>query len=354
MSEVLFQDSTDPVKTDHRDIDQNLALLLGESARQAPPVNSRAGHSQPALWQKVPEVSADNPTYYDRPLLKEPVWKIYVPAYYFIGGAAGAALALGAAAQTRGSEDLSDLVRRAHWVGIIGSSMGGVLLILDLGRPSRFLNMLRVFRPTSPMSVGAWILAITAPAAITAGLFARSHTWLRGVGEAAGYISGVMGLALATYTGVLVAGSAIPVWQESRRTLPLLFGASAVASAGAILDLFDQNERSAAVTRTYTLVGRIAELSAAWVMEAEASRVPRVAKPLREGPSGILWRSAAAFTGASLLISLLPRQTRFRRALSGALALLGSASLRFAVHQAGTQSARDPRAAFHLQRVPRD
>src|SRR4028118_1689221 len=98
------------------------------------------------------------PTYYDLPLLKPPVWTWEVPVYFFVGGAAGAASVLGVAAQfSKGNEEL---VRDARWIALIGVAVSGPLLIPDLGRPERFLNMLRVFKPQSPMSVGVWTLAV--------------------------------------------------------------------------------------------------------------------------------------------------------------------------------------------------
>lgn len=339
-----------PALPDGRDIDPALGTLSGEGSQQIAVrvEKSLATATQP--WNELPQPEPTDPAYYDRPMLKSPVWKLYIPGYYFVGGAAGAALALGAAAQSRNSPALNDLVRRAHWVGIIGSSIGGGLLILDLGRPTRFLNMLRVFRPTSPMNMGAWILAATPPAAITAGLFVRSRTFWRGVGEAAGYISGLLGLGLSTYTGVLVANSAIPVWQESRRVLPLLFGASGITAAGSILSLFDNNPQARGITRNYALAGAVAELVGAFAMEHHASRVPQVGRPLKHGLSGAIWRTAGALTAASILTALIPGQTRATRTIAGVCGALGSLALRFAVHYAGEQSARDPRASFHQQR----
>src|SRR5438270_5344811 len=94
--------------------------------------------------------------YYGLPFLKEPVWTWEVPSYFFVGGAAGAAAVLGAAAQITGAD--RDLVSDARWIAAAGSALSAPLLIGDLGRPGRFLNMLRVFKLQSPMSVGAWTL----------------------------------------------------------------------------------------------------------------------------------------------------------------------------------------------------
>ncbi|MDQ2947537.1 MAG: polysulfide reductase NrfD [Acidobacteriota bacterium] len=289
-------------------------------------------------------------TYYDRPMLKAPVWEIDIPIYYFLGGAAGAALALGAAAQFDGDVRLKKLVQRCHWVGIIGSTTGGILLVRDLGRPERFLNMLRVFRPTSPMNVGAWILSGAAPLAITAGVLNGRKGLLGTVGHVAGYGAGLFGLGLAGYTGVLVANTAIPVHQHSRRILPVLFLASAAASAASILDLVWQDPRASRITFTFGTAGRLAELAAGYVMESNAARLPRVALPLQQGLSGALWKAATVLTAASLVISLIPGNWRSRRRWAGAVGALGSLCVRLGVHYAGAASARDPRASFEPQR----
>lgn len=349
MSTLPVERSTDPVRTDGRDIDKNLAPLIGEAGGQ----KIEPTESAPEVWKQLPEPSPSDPTYYNRPMLKAPVWKLYfIPTYYFVGGAAGASLALGAAAQLDGSRELDRLVRRCHWIGIIGSTVGAGLLIADLGRPSRFLFMLRVFRPTSAMNMGAWILAVAPAAAITAGLFARSgFGLLRIVGEGAGYLSGIFGLALATYTGVLVAESAIPFWQQSRKVLPILFGASAVASAGSIFDLLFEDARACRITRTYGIAGRIVELGASQTLARQVKAVPQVAKPIENGLTSVLWHGSELLTIASLATLLLPRQSRKKRVIAGVLGSLGSLLMRYAVHQCGVRSALDPRAAFHAQRA---
>ena len=128
--------------------------------------------------EAVPEITDTDTTYYDRPMLKQPVWSIHIPIYYFLGGTAGAALTLGAAIQLvspRGRHPLQRLSAICHWTGIIGSTAGAEFLIHDLGRPSRFLYMMRVFRPTSPMNMGVWILSGAAPTAIATGLRVNGH-----------------------------------------------------------------------------------------------------------------------------------------------------------------------------------
>ncbi len=350
MSSTLFTHSVDPVVTDGRDIDPRLAKLSGEASGQVASLIDPHLQKVAQAWEQAPAPIETDPTYYDRPALKAPVWSWEVPLYYYTGGAAGACLVLGAAAQLDRSGELNRMTRRCHWAGIIGSAISGALLINDLGKPSRFLNMLRVFRPTSPMNMGVWILSGAAPTAITAGLFVRRRGFWKFIGESAGFASGLFGLGLATYTGVLVGNTAIPVWQSSRRILPLLFGASAMASAGSLFDLFSDDPRERRITYTFGAIGKIAELTAAIAMEKQASRVPIVGRPLHSGASGFLWKAATVLTAASLITSLLPRSTRRKRIVAGVLGTAGSLALRYAVHTAGAASARYPRATFHSQR----
>ncbi|HUA85447.1 MAG TPA: NrfD/PsrC family molybdoenzyme membrane anchor subunit [Bryobacteraceae bacterium] len=342
----------DWMRTDGRDISPQLGLLEGEGALQETGPQEEHVEKISEDSKKILAPDDADPTYYDRPLLKEPVWEWHVPAYYFVGGAAGAALVMGAAAQFDGSPGLKTFVRRCHAAGILGSMISGGLLIYDLGRPARFHHMLRVFRPTSPMNVGVWILSAVAPSAIMASLFHGRRGLLGAFGEISGIASGLAGLGLATYTGVLVSNTAVPVWQESRRVLPILFGASAMASAGSLFDFLVEDRQARRITYTFGTIGRVAELASSIVMERQAGRVEeRVARPLQRGVSGTLWKTATALTAGSLLLSVLPGKSRKKRIATGILGLAGSLCLRFGTHYAGVASARDARASFRLQRA---
>ncbi|HEY7077194.1 MAG TPA: NrfD/PsrC family molybdoenzyme membrane anchor subunit, partial [Solirubrobacteraceae bacterium] len=163
-----------------------------------------------------------------RPVIKEPVWKPEIPFYFYTGGLGGASAGLAALAELRGN----DLLARRAWLLALGGAVASpALLIADLGVPSRFLNMLRMFKVTSPMSVGSWLLAafgtVTAPAALDAwtGLLPRP------LGTGARAASAVLGLPVSTYTAALIANTAVPVWHEARHLLPPLFAAGAAASA---------------------------------------------------------------------------------------------------------------------------
>jgi formate-dependent nitrite reductase membrane component NrfD len=281
-------------------------------------------------------------TYYQKPVIKEPVWIWTVPLYFYVGGVSGAALVYGAMTRLIGGPVLRPMVRRCHWVGFIGGGIGSALLIADLGRPERFLAMLRVFRWHSPMSIGSWILAITPPCAGAAALFGDPWSSL---------ISGLLGIPLTGYTAVLISNTAVPVWQEARTSLPALFIGSAMTSAAQLLKLLPvklpvQGHRA---VNTFGIAGSIAELAAGWVVEQQVNRVPIVGKPLREGVSGALWQASKVLTVTGLALSIFGR-SRWAWRAGAVLGTAGAISLRFAVFHAGKASAREPRASFHLQR----
>jgi hypothetical protein len=348
-SVVLYKKSGDPVRTDGRDIDSTIARLSGEASGQSAQSDllKRAKATGKSL-----EIPADGPTYYGQPLLKQSVWSIDIPLYYFFGGAAGSTMALAAALQLRRDPELRKLSRHCHWIGITGSTLGAAFLIHDLGRPSRFMNMLRVFRPTSPMNVGAWILSVAAPSAIATGLFIGRRGLAGLIGETTGYISGAFGAALAGYTGVLVANSAIPVWQQARAWMPVLFVASSITSAASVLDIFYESREAQRITYTFGTIGRLAEIAAGYYAGKSCEKLPSVAAPFRSGATGLLWKTSTALAAASLVISALPgKSSRPRRKIAGLVGALGSLALRFAVHYISNASARDPRASFQQQRA---
>jgi formate-dependent nitrite reductase membrane component NrfD len=346
-----YGNSVEPACTDGRDIDLDVGQLIGEAAQQISEGAPDKHEEQLAkVWHGLPEPSTDDPTYYDRPMLQESVWSWAIPLYYYVGGLSGASMTLAAAATLRKDEGLDRFIHRAHLIGFVGTVLSGGLLVYDLGRPERFLNMLRVFRPTSPMNVGAWILSATGGTAFLTVAMRREKGWIGLIGEGFGIISGVFGLGLATYTGVLVANTAIPVWQSSRRSLPVLFGASAMASIGCALDTLGTDESAVPITRIFGIIGRAAELIAGHCMEREAGSTARVARPLTHGMSGRLFTTSKLLTAASLALVLLPRPGKRRAMISGLLGTFGSLLLRFGVESAGKASARDPRASFHQQR----
>ena len=248
-------------------------------------------------------------SYYDVPLLKKPVWTWEVPLYFFVGGAAGAAAVIGVAAQLGGAK--RELVRDARRIAAGGAALSTPLLIADLGRPERFLNMLRVFKPRSPMSVGAWTLAVFGGAS-TAAL----------ISDAAAVASAATGLVMATYTGVLIGATAIPVWKKHADVLPIHFGASALASAASLLELLGHDDKA---------LRKLASLAAA----AETVIGMRIEA---RGGTDITTRIGGMFSGPLPLILRLIGSRRTRTA-AAASQLLGSLITRIAWVEAGKKSA---------------
>jgi len=290
-------------------------------------------------------------TYYGVPLLKEPVWIGAVPLYFWIGGAAGAAATLSSVARLVGGRELLPLARRARLLAAAGDTVGAALLTYDLGRPTRFYNMLRVFNPRSPMSVGSWVLAASGAANTGAALLGRRGGFLGAIGGLFGAVGGLLGMPLSGYTAVLLANTAVPVWNGTRRSLPLLFMASSVATAGSLLSLAAESERERAVADRFALAGKVGELAATVALHREARAAsPRVARPLTRGRSGTLMTAATVLTAASVLASIVPGRSRRRARNAAILGALGSLAMRFAIHHAGKASSRDPEAAVGPQR----
>jgi formate-dependent nitrite reductase membrane component NrfD len=170
--------------------------------------------------------------------LKPPVWTWEVPAYFFAGGVAGLSAVIALVASLTGSD--AGTVTAARWAAAIGAAVSPLLLISDLGRPSRFVYMLRVFKPTSAMSVGAWTLVLFSGATFSAlalSLLLPSGTATRVVVTAFDVIAAASGLVLATYTGVLLGATVIPVWARHHRLLPFEFGISSLGAAASVIEL---------------------------------------------------------------------------------------------------------------------
>jgi len=228
--------------------------------------------------------------------------------------------------------------------------MGTAMLIYDLGRPARYLNMLRVFRPSSPMNMGSWILSTIGPFAAGSALLSGADGVLGAVGDFAGLGAGLAGGPLAGYTAVLISNTAVPVWQATRKWSPPAFIASAVAAGGGLLQMMGLSEREHRIVRRFAVAGTVAELGAERAVAREAARVERVSRPLHEGVAGAMLRTGKGLSVASLVLNLLPRRDRRASWMAGLLAALGSLLFKWGVFEAGKASARDPRATFHQQR----
>jgi hypothetical protein len=278
-------------------------------------------------------------SYYSRPILKAPVWTGEIATYFFFGGMAGAAAPFALISELRGDEALA---RRAWLVALAGVAASPPLLISDLGRPERFHHMMRVLKPTSPMSVGSWILGASSTAIGLA--TARSVLgWFPRLGRAAG-ATAVLGPALSTYTAVLVADTAIPAWHEARRELPFVFAAGSAMSAGSAVALAG----GGAAARRLALAGAAGELAATTAMER---RLGELGEPYREGEAGRFARAAKAMTAAGGLVMALRGRCRAGRMAGAGLMLAGAMATRWSVYKAGFQSAADPKYVVAPQRA---
>jgi formate-dependent nitrite reductase membrane component NrfD len=263
------------------------------------------------------------PEYYGLPLLKPPVWTWEVPAYFFVGGAAGAAAVIAAVANVSGGR--ADLVRDARWIAAAGGAASPPLLIADLGRPERFLNMLRVFKLQSPMSVGAWTLLAfsnAAAAAAFADVVQRSshgRVPVKILADAAGALSAASGLVLSTYTGVLIGATAIPAWSRNVGVLPIHFGASGVGTAVSILELM--GHRDAALNRLAIGAAAIETLIG---ITLEGRGDPALAS-LKYGWSGTVTRTGGVLSGpVPLALRLLARRSPAARRVAAVSTIAGS------------------------------
>ena len=286
-------------------------------------------------------------SYYGRPILKAPEWTWEVPWYFFVGGLAGASSVLSMAAKIAG---LRGLQSRTRTVAAAGAVVSPVLLISDLGRPKRFLNMLRVFKPTSAMSVGSWVLAAYGGAASGAmaltilGRFPR----LRGLLDVA---AAALGLPMATYTAVLVADTSIPVWHEARHHLPVVFAGSAAASAGAVACMLASVDE-AGPGRRLAVGGVVAELAGDVAMRRHLGELGEV---YDVGDAGQWHRIAQASSAAGAALLVASGRRRGPLGLAGAgLIVAGSVAQRWAVYRAGFASAADPKYVVKPQRARKD
>ena len=295
--------------------------------------------------EEAPEEEVRN--YYGRSVLKEPTWTWEIPVYFFAGGLAGASADLALVARLSRNEALAS---RALLAALGGAAISPALLISDLGRPARFLNMLRVIKPTSPMSVGTWVLSLfgtstaVAVASDLLGIFPRA-------GRVSEGLSAALGPALSTYTAVLIADTSVPVWHGARRELPLVFASSSAASAGAMASLLTPVE-TAGPARRLAVGGALAEVGAAELMKRRLGSF--LAEPYRMDETKGYDRLATALSVAgAAVMGLAGRRSRAASIAGGVAILAGAALERWAIYKAGFRSSRDPKYTVMPQRERR-
>jgi formate-dependent nitrite reductase membrane component NrfD len=287
---------------------------------------------------------ADFTSYYGRPILNPPRWgTVDIAGYLFLGGLAGASSVLAAGAGLTGRPALARAGKVTALVAIGGSTAA---LVHDLGRPERFYNMLRVFKPTSPMSVGSWILATYGPLAGVAAVTSVTGRFPR-IGAAATVGAALTGPAVAAYTGVLIGDTAVPAWHEAHGELPFTFVGSAAAAAGG-MGLIAAPVAQAGPARRLAVLGAALETASSMLSER---RMGVVAETYRTGRAGKLMTASRLLTiGGALGGAVFGRRSRVAAALSGVALLAGSACTRVGIFEAGLASARDPKYTVVPQR----
>ncbi|MFB7461142.1 NrfD/PsrC family molybdoenzyme membrane anchor subunit [Streptomyces sp. NPDC056188] len=314
------------------------------------PADDAAGHGRHRRRRgrgeqsMVPEARFSS--YYGKPVLKRPTWKsVDIAGYLYLGGLAGGSSLLAAGAQATGRPALARTAKLGA-AGAISASL--VALVHDLGRPARFVNMLRVFKPTSPMSVGSWLLAGYAPLTLVAAAIDVARRYrLLGAGATAG--AAVLGPAVATYTAVLISDTAVPSWHEGYREMPFVFAGSGASAAAGLALAFVPAEQAGPAHRMAVLAAGL-EMGAFQLMKR---RMGLAAEPFEQGDAGRLLRAAELLTAGGTALAAVAGRRRGSRALAVAagLALLsGSAALRFGVFHAGVASAEDPKYTVVPQR----
>jgi formate-dependent nitrite reductase membrane component NrfD len=331
-------------RTKPKATEARLEEIRDSARREAPP-------PPPDIAVKT-ATGAIDPTqtgYYGLPLLKRPTWTWEVPLYFFLGGISGTSACIGFAAQV--FQAPTNLIRVALWIGLIGASICPALLISDLGRPLRFLNMLRVFKWRSPMSMGSWILVgfsgCVFVAVVGIELVVRGYThpaivavlWL---GEGAATVTGLL---LASYTGVLIGATAIPVWNQNRKLLPAHFLTSGLGGAAGILEL------AGFLIPATQILGFAASVVETGIEILLMVRQRAADRPLHHGVSGRLLLCAGVLEGpASLIIRAIWHSAPGGRYAAAICFLVGALMSRYAWILAGRESSHDTRALFELQR----
>ncbi|GAA3571024.1 hypothetical protein GCM10022197_29360 [Microlunatus spumicola] len=299
-------------------------------------------------------------TYYGRQVVKATPWEADIPFYLFAGGLAGGSSLLAAGADLSGRPHLR---RNARITAVLALSASGLALVHDLGRPERFYNMLRVFKPTSPMSMGTWILTAYAPGSVVAGaaevarlldvekfLPARLRfltSLLDWAARPGGLEAALLAPAVASYTAVLLTDTSTPAWHEAHRELPFVFVGSAAAASGG-LAMVTSPLVETGPARLLAVIGATVELVVEHQMEKSMGFT---AGALHEGTPGRLMRASKILTavgGAGAL--LLGRRHRAYAVASGLALVAGSVCTRFGVFEAGQESARDPKYTVVPQR----
>lgn len=312
--------------------------------------------------------NADAPGYYGIPMLKRPTWEWHIAVYFLLEGISSGAALIASVADVFGDERYRGLVRTGHYVSFATLLPCPPLLIADLGRPDKFYHMLRIFKPTSPMNLGAWALTTYAP---PVGLLAARQLaedlalrrpalkrFARLVPRRLLSVGGVPAAAtMASYPGVLLSTTSNPLWSQSR-WLGALFAASSLNTGAAAISLvlaLSEGDNRLALDRLHK-IERLASVCEGAALAGYLVTTGKAAKPLLKGRHG--WQLMLGAVGIGLVLpQLIPTRPGKRRQkglffslLRSGLELAGGLALKWAITHAGRTSALDAEAAHEAAR----
>jgi formate-dependent nitrite reductase membrane component NrfD len=318
---------------------------------------NRAPYGREAKY--APAAVADHPitTYYDQPQLKKSHWGGRVASYIFIAGLSGSAQLIATAADLAGGEREQGVVERGRHIALVAVVLGPPLLIWDLHTPERFYNMLRIFRRTSPMSIGTYILSsFSLFSLVTAA--AQFIGW-RKVARVAQIPAAIAGASMTTYTAALLAATSTPIWAAVPRALGVQFAASSFAAGAAALQLAgraDGDEAASPALEGVSVAAAAIELVGAMIAERTYHDLGIADSTTSRQPWGALHQLGAIGLGAALPLAayagkLAGGRPRPRLMLAAGIAVLaGSFALRWSVIGAGNDSSIRPKQSLRFAR----
>jgi formate-dependent nitrite reductase membrane component NrfD len=328
---------------------------MSGTRREAPDGSVETSH------HPSPEREREASDYYGIPPIKEHTWTWEVPVYFWLGGIGAGSHLISTVAQLLGWKDRA-LFRATRYTTLLTMILSPILLIMDLGRPERFYNMLRIVKLRSPMSTGSWALTIfgvlsgliAVAQAARDGLLGRDNDLVRLVktfipDRLLSVVALPVGLYVGLYSGILLSATSVPMWARNFLLMGPTFLSSGLSTGlsaiSFILHIGDWGEKKTleALRRTE----RVALVIEGVLLAASLARMGRWGKPLYSKKLAPLFLGGTLLGGILAPFALLTgRETRGKSLLSSVLVLLGGLALRFAMIEGGRHSARDPQATF--------
>ncbi|HZU69340.1 MAG TPA: NrfD/PsrC family molybdoenzyme membrane anchor subunit [Ktedonobacteraceae bacterium] len=315
------------------------------------------------------EQELEEPSYYDYPVLKAPLWRWEIIWYFFFGGLAAGNYVIASLVSLFGGQDDRAIARAGYYLSLLALIPCPILLIKDLGRPERFLHMLRIFKVKSPMSMGTWgLLSFSLFSGVTAVIQAArdgvlGRWWgarmLAALPQRLIALPGTaFGLFLGGYTGVLLTATSIPLWSRSK-VLGAVFLSSAISTSSALISLVLRLAGTPAQAlhklERFEWAALLVEMTALFAFLRGGGRAARPLVGTAPAQHGMtFWRfvfgSGLALPWLLTTLALLqrrPGKTRNARGIAiSLLVLVGGYFLRRTMIEAGRTSSADARTTL--------